>query len=217
MKLRFLFLGLGGISIAIACADRLEDFDSFPCATDGSCPASYSCTKAGICKLGNATDTACSATTTTCVEGNCIGSVCLPPCAAGCATGRICSYPSPGETGQLAHCVVDCSAGQACPNGMQCFPLYNDKKGCVPATATDIIDRACAAPQDCQGTRGTFLPITCAQGRCTQFCSTVPEVKCADQTRACVIADPIINSGCIGDGGIREAGSGGGTGTGQNR
>jgi hypothetical protein len=195
-----LFVLLGGI--AIACAERLEDLAPFPCANDGTCPPSYSCIKDVGCKRGSTLDRACEPRGAGCAEGTCVGGICARHCGPSdrvCDPGRICSYPPPGESAPLAHCLLDCTTTDTCPEGLECFPLYDDKKACVTTASKRSIDRACATPADCLRAGVTFLPISCARGTCALFCSAVPAVKCADPTRTCFIGDPVLNSGCLTD------------------
>ena len=183
--------------VGASCARTLEEIAPFPCANDRTCPDGFTCVGGTTCRPGRALDAAC-ATGDRCAEGDCVAQRCVPRCVAGatCAGGRVCSYPPGAESAPGAYCLLDCAA-TPCPAGLECQPLYGERKGCVTRTASASLDKPCDAPQDCQTRYGvTYLPITCARGTCATFCAD-GVAPCADPRRRCHVGEPVIQSGCL--------------------
>ncbi len=160
--------------LAGACAEPLAKLVPFPCAQDGTCPAGLACVPGVGCSF--ATLDALCGPGTDCGPsgGSCQLGLCAPPCERGCGAERVCS--SAQGTGA---CLLDCSAGQACPENLTCAPLWHEgKKGCLPPAQAP---RACAAvePEAALVCGSASFTVQCPSGgRCAAHSVCKPNNLC---------------------------------------
>ena len=143
----------------LGCAEPLTALIPFPCAVDGTCPGGLVC-KAAVGCTWPGTDALCDEETDCSQAGGaCRLGVCAPACAAGCASGRVCSGLSDGA------CLADCSRGEACPPGLACTALwYDGRSGCLPPgqAAPVACERAEPLPGPVCGAES--FTVTCPSG-----------------------------------------------------
>jgi hypothetical protein len=162
------------VGFATSCAQPLAELVPFPCAQDGTCPAGLACVPGVGCSFA-ALDALCGPETDCGPSGGvCQLGLCAAACAGGCGAGRVCS-----AAGGEGVCLVDCTAGEACPEHLACAPLWHGgKRGCVPPSQTFA---ACAsseleAPPVC-GSDG--FTVQCPSGgRCAAHSTCLPNNQC---------------------------------------
>lgn len=142
------------------------------CATT-PCPAGLSCVKLGYegrmgclgVSQAAPLDRTCSYGTDCHVGTNslaCTDGMCLDGCdGQRCPRERTCS-PS-------GACVLDCSQGESCPNGLACTSLFNGKLGCARPDTPFNLCRSVEVTSFCAGGSDAACPgptVACGTGTC---------------------------------------------------
>jgi Cys-rich repeat protein len=136
----------------LCSAPTVTPGDPLQCTTKADCSAGEECV-GNKCQACGGTNGPCSCGTNADCSGGqvCAGGLCTDPSNAckyssECGQGKVCAD---GE------CLVDCSQGQACPQGMSC----SSKGVCEPS------GNQCTSDAQCSG--GTPK---CVQGQCAAAC-----------------------------------------------
>ncbi len=184
------------LAALIACAAPLDELTPFPCAADRTCPAGLACIANATC-VAPRFDAPCQEGRTDCRRagptGTCSLGVCGEQCSEKepCQVGRVCTVEPGRGTGA---CVLDCTSGGECPEGLVCRELgYGGQRGCVAPGNVTALGSPCTGDEECANAGAAAR---CQSGVCALPCNR--SEQCAAGT-VCSTPDSSVEGTCLRD------------------